>query len=83
MATVIVVLEHARLCGSLDVYLLADAFIWYVVIGIEMSEGEARAAADFYADAASMPVQVTEDEVYSYPREADARREFERLREGG
>ena len=39
------ILDHARLCGSLDIYLVADAHQWFLVEGVELSEDAARVLA--------------------------------------
>lgn len=35
------VLDHVRLCGSLDVYLLKDGLGWYVIEGVELKQSDA------------------------------------------
>lgn len=40
------VLDHQRLCGSLDVYLVADRRGWYVVQLLKGSEHDALSAID-------------------------------------
>ena len=37
------ILDHVRLCGSLDVYLAIDAWGWYLIEGVELSEVDALA----------------------------------------
>ena len=68
----IAVLDHVRTCGSLDVYLLADADRWYIVEGAELTEDGARAAVE--------APETLGDGVSEYDSEAIARGVFEEFR---
>lgn len=64
------ILDHVRLCGSLDVYLAIDAWGWYLIEGVELEERDALARL-------TTPPYVV---IGHHETEAEARKAFEERR---